>query len=375
MVKKEIVIIGGGASGLMAAGRYANRDIAILESNTKIAQKIMISGGGKCNITNKKISFKNYLGDNTFISKILNHYTQHDLLNDLKHDGLVPVLRKESQYFCPKSASELIDVLYKRCKNIPIFTDHKVLDIQKKNNFIIQTNRGIFEAKKLIIASGGLSYPKIGASDIAFKVAQNFGHEVRVLKPALVGLTVQKEQFWMKELSGISLLVRLKVDKKEIQGDLLFTHKGISGPAILNTSLYWEKGQIEIDFLPDKNFDKQFFSSKKNITSSLGLPKRFVKAFLFSIGLQDQPLYKLNHEQKERLRLLKMYSFAPAGNFGYTKAEVTRGGICTDEIDSETMMSKKFEDLYFLGECLDVTGELGGYNFQWAFSTAQRLTL
>ncbi len=375
MVKKEIIIIGAGASGLMAAGRFRDKDIAIIESNKKIAQKIMISGGGKCNITNKKISSKNYLGKKEFITKILNHYTQHDLLNDLKSDGLEPVLRKENQYFCKKSSMELVDLLYRRCGGIPIFREHKVLDIQKKSDFIIKTNKGVFEAKKVIVASGGVSYPKIGASDIAFKVAENFGHKVLVLKPALVGFTLQKEQFWMKELSGISLFAQIKVAQKSLNGDLLFAHRGISGPVVLNSSLYWEKGQIEIDFLPKKSLDKSFFSSKKNISSSLGLPKRFVKAFLFSIGLDDQPLAKLNFEQQESLKCLKKYCFAPAGNFGYTKAEVTRGGICTDEIDSDTMMSKKCKDLFFLGECLDVTGELGGYNFQWAFSTAYRLRL
>jgi predicted Rossmann fold flavoprotein len=183
---------------------------------------------------------------------------------------------------------------------------------------------------------------------------------------------VQKDQFWMKELSGLSLGVGIELGSKKIKGDLLFTHKGISGPAILNASLYWKKGQMKIDFLPQ---NKIIFNTNKKISNAFNIPKRFIKAFLDSINLPDLSLCDLTQDQKDKLQTLKSYSFAPAGNFGYTKAEVTRGGICTDEIDSQTMMSKKCENLYFLGECLDVTGELGGYNFQWAFSSAWRVEL
>ncbi len=375
MVKKEIIIIGAGASGLMAAGRYKNRDIALLEANAKPAQKIMISGGGKCNITNKKISPDHYLGEQGFIKQVLQEYGQHALLADFKKQGLDPVLRKENQYFCKNSASELVSVLMRACKDIPIFYNHKVHAIEKKKDFIITTDKGVFEAQKVVVATGGLSYPKIGASDIAFKIAEYFGHTIHRLNPALVGFTLQKEQFWMKELSGISLPVKIQIESKKIQDDLLFAHRGISGPAILNSSLYWKRGEIEIDFAPNTVLNETFFCHKKQISTALKLPKRFTKAFLDAIGLVDQPLFKLDTTEQKKLQRLKSYRFAPAGNFGYTKAEVTSGGIATDEIDVDTMMSQKCKGLYFLGECLDVTGELGGYNFQWAFSTAQRLTV
>jgi len=373
MVKKEILVIGAGASGLMAAGRYIDRDIALLEANTRVAEKIKISGGGKCNITNQKVSTQNYLGDPAFVGDILEGFTQHDLLRWLKKRGLAPVLRKGTQYFCPKSADELISVLLHEVKGVSLLTGHKVLDVTKEDRFIVTTNRGKFSAEKVVIATGGMSFPKIGASDIAFQIAEKFGHTIHRIRPALVGLTLQKEQFWMKPLSGISLPVVVETGAKKIAGDLLFAHRGISGPAVLNTSLYWQKGQITIDFLPRFRFDKKCFMNKKQISTVLPLPKRFTKAFLESIAVADKPLQNLTEEERQKLMQLKFYTFAPAGNFGYTKAEVTAGGIATDEIDPETMMSRKCKGLYFLGEALDVTGELGGYNFQWAFATAQRL--
>ena len=373
MVKKEILVIGAGASGLMAAGRYRDRDIALLEANDRVAEKIKISGGGKCNITNQKVSTQNYLGDPAFVGDILEGFTQHDLLRWLKKRGLAPVLRKGTQYFCPKSSEELIGVLLHEVKGVSLLTGHRVLDVTKEDRFIVTTNRGKFSAEKVVVATGGVSFPKIGASDIAFQIAEKFGHVIHPTRPALVGLTLQKEQFWMKPLSGISLPVVVETGAKKIAGDLLFAHRGISGPVILNASLYWQKGQITIDFLPRFRFDKKCFMNKKQISTVLPLPKRFTKAFLESIAVADKPLQNLTEEERQKLMQLKFYTFAPAGNFGYTKAEVTAGGIATDEIDPETMMSRKCKGLYFLGEALDVTGELGGYNFQWAFATAQRL--
>ncbi len=371
----EVIVIGAGASGLMAASRLHERDIAVLEGNARPAEKIRISGGGKCNITNSVLDASHYRGDAAFVRTILDAFNQKDLLHYLRSRGLEPVLRKGNQYFCRESAQELISLLLKECAKVPIYTRQKVLHVEKKDTFRITTDCALFEAKKVVVASGGLSFPKLGATDIAFKIAKQFGHTVHTPGPGLVGLTLQKEQFWMKALSGISLGVTISVGEKKIDGDLLFAHRGISGPAVLNASLYWQKGEIEIDFLPGVLLDDTFFRSRKQISTRLGLPKRFTKAFLERIGLQDQPLQKLKRNERARLHEIKAYTFAPAGNFGYTKAEVTLGGIATDEIDPETMESRKCPGLYFLAEALDVTGELGGYNFQWAFATAQRLRL
>ncbi len=351
----DSIIIGAGASGLMAAHKYKDQDIALIESNPKIAMKLKISGGGKCNITNRSVEVSNFYGQRDFIQKILAQFDKKALLDFLKSEGVNPVLRHNRYYFCKESAQEIISIFQKSLKNIPLYLNQKVAEVTKKEQFVIRTQNQTYQCKNLIIATGGLSYPKIGASDIAFQIAEHFGHRVVTPKPALVGFTVQKEQFWFKELSGLSCQVSIRVGEKTFADNMLFTHKGISGPVVLNASLYWDKGEIEVDFVPSMRLAELEKCSKKKIP----LPKRFLNTFL----------------QKYPLSMLKSYRFAPAGNFGYSKAEVTRGGIATDEVDVEGMMSLKEPNLFFLGECLDVTGELGGYNFQWAFSSAQNLKL
>ena len=372
--KFDIIIIGAGASGLMLASCLKDKNLAIIESNPKIAQKIKISGGGRCNVTNANLGSQNYLGDQAFVQRVLSSFDQHKLLSFLKKRGCEPTLQKKDQYFCKKS-EEIINIFEKEIKNIQIFLNQKVQKVIKKDKFFIETNKETFEAKKVIVASGGLSYPIIGASSIAYDIAESFGHSVKKTTPALVGFTLQAEQFWMKELSGISMNVEIKVESKKFHQDLLFAHKGISGPAVLNSSVYWHKGSIEIDFLPGDNLNKYLKNSKKLLSTALPLPKRFIKKFLEHIILEDKPIQKLSEKEIKKLSQLKQYVFAPAGNFGYSKAEVTRGGICTDDIDPDTLMSTLVDDLYFIGECLNVTGELGGYNFQWAFSCAKRLKI
>jgi len=214
-----------------------------------------------------------------------------------------------------------------------------------------------------------LSFPILGATNIGYEIAKSFGHEVTTLSAGLVGLTLQPEQFFFKSLSGIAIEVKITVNKKELTGALLFAHKGISGPVILDTSLYWQKGKIIIDFLPTLSL-VSLKSSKKYLSRTLGLPSRVAKTFLNELEIEDKASNTLSSEEWQKLEKLKTYDFAPAGTFGYSKAEVTKGGVSTDEIDASSMMSRKVENLYFLGEVLDVTGELGGYNFQWAFSTA-----
>ncbi len=370
----DIAIIGAGASGLMSASFMPKKNIAIIDSNTKIGLKILASGGGKCNVTNKNVSSDNYLGDKKFIQQTLNNFTKDNLLEFLGRFNLQLEIRKYGQYFCKKSAKDLVDIFTKLTKHCHFFMNSKVLHVEFKENFIIKTENQTIKAKKLIVASGGISYATIGATPIGYEIAKSFGHSVITPTPALVGLTLQKEQFWMKKLSGISFNVKLSVEDKVLQSDLLFTHKGISGPVVLSGSLYWKKGKIRVDFLPDSNLKKLLDKkSKKFISSQLVLPKRFVLEFLSSLDIEDKPIYKLTKDEIEKLQVLKNYEFAPAGNFGFSKAEVTKGGVCTDEIDDVTFESKFQKNLYFTGEVLDVTGELGGYNFQWAFASAVTL--
>ena len=367
----DIAIIGAGASGLMLASHLKNKRVCLIDSNAHIGAKIKISGGGKCNITNESVSAKNYLGNENFVQTILDQFSSADFLNFCQRKSLAVSLNEKlvkGTYFCKtsKDVLTLFEHLTQHCK---YFLNHKVLKVSYDNYFSIETNKSTIQAKQLVIASGGLSFTNLGASSIAFDIAKTFGHKVNVLNPALVGFTVQKEQFWFKQLSGLSTFVQLKVNDKLFEGNILFAHKGCSGPVILNASLYWQKGQIQIDFLPSKRME-HFFNSNKKISSALPLPKRFVQAFLDAMQLEDKAMSTLNSEEKKVLMQLKAYTFSPAGNFGYTKAEVTKGGVCTGEVNPYTMQSMLHEDLFFLGECLDVTGELGGYNFQFAWASA-----
>lgn len=355
----------------MFASQIRNKRVCLIDSNEKIGEKIKVSGGAKCNITNENISYKNYLGDSEFVKEILKEFSNKDLLNFLNKNGVSPKVNPKivkGTYFC-KSSGEVIDMFASLTTPVKKYLGRKVLDVDFDKNFFIKTSKEIIEAKQLVVASGGLSFESLGASSIAYDIAKKFGHTINNTKPALVGFTVQKEQFWFKKLSGISTPVEIKVNDKSFYGSLLFAHKGCSGPVILNSSLYWQKGKISIDFLPNKKLES-FFKGNSKISTALPLPKRFLVEFLESIELSDKQISSLNKEEKDRLKILKNYEFSPAGTFGYTKAEVTSGGIATDEINHKTFESKYRKGLYFIGECLDITGELGGYNFQMVFSQA-----
>lgn len=341
----DIAIIGAGASGLMVASQFKDEKVCIIDKMPKIGSKIKVSGGTKCNITNQYLNSSKYLGDEKFINTIFSVFGYKELMKFLNVNGVNPLLNEKivkGTYFC-KSSQDIIDMFKKLTSKCKFHLNSLVIDVEYKNDkFIIETIDKKIETKKLIVASGGLSYPILGATDIGYKIASKFGHNIIKPNPALVGFTVQKDQFWFKTLSGLSLdEVVITVGDKKIKGGMLFTHKGFSGPAVLSASLYWKKGLISIDFTPNKNSY---------------LPKRFKRAIKdMDINLRD-------------------YKVSPAGNFGYTKAEVTSGGVCTSQIDATTMCSNLQKDLYFVGEVLDVTGELGGYNFQWVFSCAMVLS-
>ena len=370
----DIAIIGAGASGLMLASNLDKKkykNICIIDTSSKLAPKIKVSGGAKCNITNEFVTHKNYLGDRDFAKKILEKFSKNELLAFLNKNGVFPKINPKivkGTYFC-NSSQDVIDMFTKLTTHIKKYLETKVLDVDFDGIYKIKTDFKTIEAKKLVVASGGLSYSMLGASSIGFDIAKKFGHTIEKLEPALVGFTVQKEQFWFKNLSGISTNVESFIDGKTFEGSLLFAHKGCSGPVILTTSLYWKKGKLAVDFLPKKKLES-FLVGNKNISSALPLPKRFTQEFLASIELEDKSISSLSKDEKEKLKVLKYYEFSPAGNFGYTKAEVTKGGVNTSEINHDTFESLKQKDLYFIGEVLDLTGELGGFNFQIAFSEA-----
>lgn len=366
----DIAFIGAGASALMAASLIQGKDIALIDANPRIGAKILISGGGKCNLTNRFATSNNYLGDNDFIASTLARFTPHDVLAFAQKHHLELEERSHGQMFCRQSAKALVSIFEKKISTCKLYLSTKALHVEKNEYFTIHTDQGKIYTHKLVVASGGLSYASIGASDIGYKIAEYFGHTVVFPAPALVGFTLQKEQFWMKELSGIAIPVTISVEGKSFSENLLFAHKGISGPSVLSSSLYWKKGKMCIDFLPNISLKALLKKhSQKQISTALPLPKRFIKAFLESIKLEDKVISKLKSDELVQLEGLKCYEFAPAGNFGFTKAEVTKGGISTVEINPQTFESLLCPYLYFIGEVLDVTGELGGFNFQWAFAS------
>ena len=372
-MKKEYehIILGGGASGLMTASLLREpSNTLLIEGNAAVGAKIAVSGGGRCNITNARVEPEDYVAEGDFVRQVLTSFDQKALLVWLADRGVVPVLQKESQYFCATSAREILELFSREVRHTDVRTSSRIKAVRKvRDVFEIRTDNGVFFSRRLIVATGGLSFPKLGASDIGYRIAEVFGHTIVPPTPALVGLTLQPEQFFLKELSGLSTEVVITLADKRIRNRLLFAHKGISGPAVLDASLYWRKGQIEIDFIPDVDL-ADLRRSSKQISTLLPLPKRLARALLTHLGMKDMPGNRMSARAWEQLERLHHYRFAPAGTFGYSKAEVTRGGVDVTGIYPETMESRREPGLYFIGEVLDVTGRLGGYNLQWAFSSA-----
>jgi len=370
----DVMILGAGASGMMCAAQLnelSDLSVLVVEGNEKAAKKLKISGGGKCNITNVNVSAHNYLGDEQLIESIFAQFSKDDLLAWLAKRGVDPVIRKEQYYFCPKSSDEIISILTRASQKSEYVFNRKIIALSKSDTFELKTDRGRFRAKKVLIATGAKSFATLGASDIGLKLAQGFGHTVKPFTPALAGLTLQAKEFWMKELSGISFPAEVHVADKVLCEDMLMTHRGLSGPVILSASLYWNRGEVSLNFLPGIDLAKLMHNNRKLLSTALPLPKRFTQALLEKIEIKERPcnLYKAN--ELERLEnALQHYTFAPAGSYGFSKAEVCKGGVQTEELNAWTLESNLTEGLYFAGELLDITGELGGYNFQWAFSSA-----
>jgi len=356
------MILGAGASGMMCAAQLnelSDLRVLVVEGNEKAAKKLKISGGGKCNITNVNVSAHNYLGNEQLIEAVFSQFSKDDLLRWLQERGLTPVLRKGQYYFCPESSEEIISILRRASHNSRYLFNQKILSLGKSDCYELTTDHGCFRARNVVIATGAKSF------------AVDFGHAVKPFAPALAGLTLQAKEFWMKALSGISFPAEVSVGDKVLREDMLLTHRGLSGPVILSASLYWNKGEISINFLPDDELSKLMHNNRKLLSTALPLPKRFTQALLKEMEIKDKPC---NSYRESELRilgsLLHHYTFSPAGSYGFSKAEVCKGGVSTDEINGWTLESNLSEGLYFAGEVLDVTGELGGYNFQWAFSSA-----
>lgn len=381
----DVVIIGAGASGLFCAVTAAQRgkSVVILDHQKECAKKLKISGAGKCNFTNEHISVEDYFtSSQEFVEQALKNFSPQELIKYFKKHRIEFEKREGGKLFCKRSSSDLISALLSDCEKlkVKIITSCNVQNVSKDDQlFCVKTDTGMFSAKSLAIASGGLSYPQIGATNLGFTIAKQFGHKVTKLRPALVPLFYPADiKSELTELAGISANVRVTVEGKKVSGDMLFTHTSFSGPAILDASLFWKKNdEVEINFLPEHHFAKLITSKKyrdsktflHNFLSQF-LRKRLAE-FLSAQICESKPIQDLSKNDIEQARkALHHFKLTPPDTQGYGIAEVTAGGVDLRFVDPNTMQSKLVEKLYFIGELLDVTGRVGGFNLHWAFTSA-----
>lgn len=378
----DVIIIGAGAAGLMAAitaGRRGRR-VLVLEHMSKPGRKILISGGGRCNFTNRYVSFENYLSANPhFCKSALARYTPADFLALLKTHGIGWHEKKLGQLFCNDSATAIVDMLLKeaRMARVCLRTGVQVHSVRKGDFFEVETVHETLQAPALIVATGGLSLPKVGATDLGYRLARHFGHTFIEPRPGLVPLIYGPADQALTALRGLALPTRVSLPSISFEENTLFTHFGLSGPAILQISSYWRPGQaLRINFLPQLDLRRQVsqWQKEKNpqqITTLLDqfLPRRFVRAWQACYFPARPPAQLDARTQQQLCSALQDWSILPADTAGFAKAEVTVGGIHTQELSSRTLESRRVPGLYWVGEVVDVTGWLGGYNFQWAWAS------
>jgi predicted Rossmann fold flavoprotein len=379
----DTIIIGAGAAGMMC-GRTAGqrgRKVLLLERSPNVGQKISISGGGRCNFTHLRVDPKNYLSDNPhFCKSALCRFTPLDFLKLIKKHGIAYHEKEAGQLFCEDRARRIVDLLKAECRagGVIIETGCTVKRIEKKDDFSVQTDTTTYTAPALVVATGGLSYPQTGATGFGYEIAEQFGLAVIACTPALVPLSyLSADVKRYGSLSGISIIATAATGSTTFTDALLFTHKGLSGPAILQLSSYWTPGEpITLDLLPHLRLNEAILKwkserPKAELKTLLRehLPERLAKRFLDLHG-QNRPVRQLSERDGAALaRIFHHWQIMPRGTEGYGKAEVTRGGVDTRELSSKTFESRKVPGLYFIGEVLDVTGWLGGFNFQWAWAS------
>ncbi|MGZ8292163.1 MAG: NAD(P)/FAD-dependent oxidoreductase [Telluria sp.] len=389
----DVAVIGAGAAGMMCAAVAAQRGkrVVLIDHAAKLAEKIRISGGGRCNFTNINTAPANFLSENPhFCKSALSRYTVQDFLALVKKHRIGYHEKHKGQLFCDDSAEQIIQMLKTECAdgNVTWRMPTSVTSVDNTSEgFLLETDTGEILADSLVIATGGLSIPKIGATDFGYRIATQFGLNVIEPRPGLVPLTFDGPSWEaFAPLSGIALEVEVETGSGKGKGakrgffreDLLFTHRGLSGPAILQISSYWQPGTpIVLNLLPDLDVAKELIEGKSTIKKQLGnvlsqwLPTRLAEGLLLANGFALDA--RLADMADAKLRMLgdaiNRWSIVPTGSEGYRKAEVTLGGVDTRELSQQSMMSTKVPNLYFIGEAVDVTGWLGGYNFQWAWAS------
>lgn len=385
MTQVDVIVIGAGAAGLMCAAQagYRGRRVTVLDMGKKPGRKILISGGGRCNFTNENAAPENYLcGNPHFVKSCLSRYTQHDFIELVDRHGLAYHHKTLGQLFCDNSAQDIVNILLTECEwaGVNIALRSEVINVQKtESGYSVTTEQETLHCESLVVASGGLTMPKLGATPIGYKIAEQFGLNVLPTMAALVPFTLHqhdKERF--EGLSGVSIPCEVtSEDGTTFKENILFTHRGLSGPAILQISSFWRAGQaVTINLLPELDLKQQLADwretqPQKSLKNSLTtiLPKRFIEILHESNAIPDCNINQLTHSQIEDLtNYIHAWQIKPNGTEGYRTAEVTLGGVNTDELSSKTFEAKKSQGLYFIGEVTDVTGWLGGYNFQYAWS-------
>jgi hypothetical protein len=389
--KVDVLVIGAGAAGMMCALQAAQRgrSVYLIDHSAKLAEKIRISGGGRCNFTNLNTRPDNYISTNPhFCRSALARYTPQHFIDWLVKNGIRFHEKKLGQLFCDEGSEAIISLLKQECSaaGVQFLAPCNVEKIVQDSSFEVHSSRGNFCAQSLVIATGGLSIPKTGATPFGYKIAQQFGIPVTKLKPGLVPLSFHPLE-WSEfaELSGVSVEAVVSYGKQSFRENMLVTHRGLSGPAILQISSYWEHGQpLHINLLPDQDMHSMFNEQRGNQMLLLNylsqyLPKRFIEAWFKHLSsnqpaqthyTENKPLNQ--YTEKDLLWVadkLHDWLVTPTGTLGYTKAEVTCGGVDTHALSSKTMQANNIPGLYFIGEVVDVTGHLGGYNFQWAWAS------
>ena len=376
----DVIVIGGGAAGMMCAltAGQRGRRVALLEHNDSVGKKIGISGGGRCNFTNLGATSANYLSERPdFCKSALARYSPWDFVRLVEKHGIAYHEKKLGQQFCDGSSREIIDMLLAECAaaRVAVRCGVRVLAVEKANTFRLTHAGGEFTCDSLVVATGGLSFAKLGATDFGYRVAKQFGLKLTELRPGLVPLTFSREDLPLHELSGVALPVGASSSRAKFEEAMLFTHRGISGPAVLQISSYWREGEaLSLDLLPERDAAKAVLAARTSGRELVAVlaelwPRRFAEAWCARHALKKPLVHYTKPEFEQTLALLRAWPMRPAGTEGYPKAEVTLGGVDTAELSSKTMEARWVPGLHFIGEVVDVTGWLGGYNFQWAWAS------
>jgi predicted Rossmann fold flavoprotein len=376
--KFDVLILGAGAAGLLCAAEAGKRGrrVAIIERADRAGKKILISGGGRCNFTNIHSQPDNFISANPHFAKsALARYTPSDFIALVEKHGIPYHEKTLGQLFCDRSASDITDMLELECRDAGVrtFLNGSVREVRRTTEFVVHTEQAEFRAPALVVATGGLSIPKIGATAFGYDFARQFGLEIQATRPALAPFVLgSKDRNQYCDLAGVSAEVIVATDHQSFREKMLFTHRGLSGPAILQISSYWNKGEpIQIDLAPDRDVTAAIRDDKvRNMATARSvfqqiLPKRFATRWLDLHAPSDWT----NQALEELERQAHNWTLTPADTEGYEKAEVTAGGVDTNELSSKTMESRKVPGLFFIGEVVDVTGHLGGHNFQWAWAS------